>query len=387
MNEFISVVDLGSQNLRLGIFDNNSKCIYSSKIKINYDKESQNSEKFLTKLIRDAEKYLSKHLEDVSVLYGSSDFNSIDLSIKKTFDQPTLLKKQYDNLLDEANFIISENNFKDQIIHIIINNIIIDDKKLEKISDDVKIKSLIVELKFLCLKKTLISNISSIFKNNNLNISNIYCSSYVKTYFYKNNFKNKNKLIFLDIGFKHTTALIYNKNKLEFFNSVPFGGKSITEDIAKILKLDFDYSEDLKIKINEDEDELFSNKNIPDGINPYSTIKEKNISINLLKQIIEARLNEIIEIAVIKNYFFKKINYSEKLNIVFIGNSSKLILNNYAISSKKKFSEFGHFQETDSIICEAGFYYNKSEESYLTQEKKKPKKIGFFEGFFNLFSK
>ena len=79
----------------------------------------------------------------------------------------------------------------------------------------------------------------------------------------------------MDIGFKHTTALIYNKNKLEFFNSVPFGGKSITEDIAKILKLDFDYSEDLKIKINEDEDELFSNKNIPDGINPYSTIKEK----------------------------------------------------------------------------------------------------------------
>ena len=191
MNEFISVVDFGSQNLRLGIFDKNSKCIYSSKIKINYEKESQNSEKFLTKLIRDAEKYLSKHLEDVSVLYGSSDFNSIDLSIKKTFDQPTLLKKQYDNLLDEANFIISENNFKDQIIHIIINNIIIDDKKLEKISDDVKIKSLIVELKFLCLKKSLISNISSIFKNNNLNFSNIYCSSYVKTYFYKNNFKNK----------------------------------------------------------------------------------------------------------------------------------------------------------------------------------------------------
>ena len=27
------------------------------------------------------------------------------------------------NLIDEANFIISENNFKDQIIHLVVNNI------------------------------------------------------------------------------------------------------------------------------------------------------------------------------------------------------------------------------------------------------------------------
>ena len=387
MNEFVSFIDFGSKNLRLGIFDNNSKCIYSSKIKITKEIESQNSENSLTKLIRDAEKYLSKHLVEVNVLYDSSDFNLIDFSIKKSFDQPTLLKKQYDDLLDEAKFIISENNFKDQIIHILVNNIIVDDNKIEKISNEIKIKSLIVELKFLCLKKSIINNLSNIFKKNNLIISNIYCSSYVKSNIYKNNFTNKNNVIFLDIGFKQTTAIIYNKNKLEFFNSIPFGGKTITNDIAKVLKLNFDYSEDLKIKFNQDENEKSLNKNILSNTNPYIEIYKKKISLNLLKKIIESRLDEIIEIALVENYYYKNFYSSNKLSLVFIGNSSKLILNNYSLNSKKKFLEFIFFEENDSKICEAGLNYNQSAESYLTKVKKKPKKVGFFESFFNLFSK
>ena len=142
--------------------------------------------KLLNKLIRDAEKHLSTHLVDVNVLYDSSEYNFIELSIKKSFDQPTLISKYYKSLVEEANFIISENNFRDEVIHVAINNIIIDDnKKLENIFDDIKIKYLILELKFICLKKSLINNLFNKFKKNNLNISHLYCSSYVKSIFYK----------------------------------------------------------------------------------------------------------------------------------------------------------------------------------------------------------
>ena len=107
----------------------------------------------MKKLIRDAEKQLSTHLVDVNILYDSSEFNFIDFSIKKSFDQPTLISKHYKSLVEEANFIISENNFRDQVIHIDINNIIVDDnRKLENLFDDIKIKSLILEIKFICLK-------------------------------------------------------------------------------------------------------------------------------------------------------------------------------------------------------------------------------------------
>ena len=382
MNEFETIIDFGSKNLRLGIFDNLSNCVYSSKIKI-----TENQENFLSKLIRDAEKHLSTHLQEVNVLYDSSKFNFIDFSIKKSFDQPTLLKKIFSILLEEANFLISENNFKDQVIHIIVNKIIADNNKLEKISDDIKIKSLIVELKFICINKSLLNNLSNIFKKDNLIISNIYCSSYVKTYSLKNNLKDINNFIFVDIGFERTTALIYYNNKFEFLKSIPFGGNSITKDISKILKLNIDYSEELKIKLNNNSNELILTQNLIDSNNLYSDIFKKNISLKMLRNIIEARLEEIIEMVVIKNNYFKKIYSSEKPCIVFIGDGSILLSDNYKLNIKKRFSDVIYMKESDSKICEAGFNYIKSKESLLTEAKKKIKKSGFFESFFNLFSK
>ena len=176
MSNLNTVIDFGSKNLRLGVFDQSSEIIYSSNIQITEVLENENSENPLKKLIRDAEKQLSAHLVDVNVLYDSSECNFIELSIKKSFDQPTLISKYYKSLVEEANFIISENNFKDQILHIAISDIIVDDnRKLETVFDEIKIKSLILDLKFICLKKSLINNLSNKFKENNLNILNIYC--------------------------------------------------------------------------------------------------------------------------------------------------------------------------------------------------------------------
>ena len=160
-----------------------------------------------------------------------SEYNFLELSIKKSFDQPTFISKYYKSLVEEANFIISENNFRDQVIHIDINNIIVDDnRKLENLFDDIKIKSLILEIKFICLKKSTINDLSNKFKKNNLNILCIYCSSYVKSFFYKKSIDTRKNIIFLDIGYERTSALFFNNNKFQFLNSVPIGGNNITND-------------------------------------------------------------------------------------------------------------------------------------------------------------
>ena len=106
MSNLDTVIDFGSQNLRLGVFDQSSKIIYSSNIKITELSESEKLDKSLNNLIRDAEKKLSTHLVDVNVLYDTSEFNFIDISIKKYFDQPTSISKYYKSLIEEAKFII-----------------------------------------------------------------------------------------------------------------------------------------------------------------------------------------------------------------------------------------------------------------------------------------
>ena len=388
MSNLDTIIDFGSKNLRLGVFNQSSERIYSSNIKINEVLENDSLNKALMKLVRDAEKQLSTHLADVNILYDSSEFNFIDFSIKKSFDQPTLISKHYKSLVEEANFIISENNFRDQVIHVDINNIIVDDnRKLENLFEDIKIKSLILEIKFICLKKSTINNLSNKFKKNNLNILCIYCSSYVKSFFYKKSIDTRKNIIFLDIGYERTSALFFNNNKFQFLNSVPIGGNNITKDISKVLKLDISYSEDLKTKFDKNENEISFNKISTNDTNLFSEISEKNISIDLLKQVIQARVDEIINISIIQNNYFKNISSSEKPKIIFIGNGSKLIsfINNFNL--KKSFSELIFFDESDTKICEAGIIYHKSDERSLINIEKKLKKTGFFEKFFNLFSR
>ena len=97
MSDFETIIDFGSQNLKLGVFNIESKNIYSSEQKINVSVD-----KSLNNLIKDAEKFLSTHIENVVVLYDSSKFYSLDISIKKVFDNEMSIKKVYDNLIEES---------------------------------------------------------------------------------------------------------------------------------------------------------------------------------------------------------------------------------------------------------------------------------------------
>ncbi len=383
MNNFDAIIDFGSQNLRLGIFDTNNKNIYNSKQQI-----TDSPEKSLDMLIREAEKYLSTHIENIVILYDSSKFYSLDISIKKVFDQDTSIKKTYNNLIEEANFLVTQNNFKDQIIHLVVNNIIVDNnKKFENIIEDIKVKSLTLEIKFICLSKILIRDINSKFKKNNLKISNLYCSSYVKSLYHKKNLDISDILVYIDIGFERTSSLVFNNGKFEFFKSLPIGGNNITKDISKILKLDLNYSEVLKKKFNKLENSSDFDKNYTSKINPYHEIFSKNLSVDLLKHIIEARIDEIIELVVFRSKYIKNLNFMPKPNLIIMGGGSSLLSNNYNLTVKKLFSKLITFNENESYACKAGNDYHKSMESNHIKEKKKIEKYGFFEYFFNLFSK
>ena len=178
----------------------------------------------------------------------------------------------------------------------------------------------------------------------------------------------------------------YNK-KFEYINAISIGGNHITKDISKVLSLNLNYSENLKIKLNEDEKEFYLNKKASNNINLYQEIIKKNISVDLIKQIIQARVDEIIKLSFDSNIYAKNNVYFEKTYLILIGNGSKLLSNQKKQNFEKRFLDIIFFEDDDSKICEAGQYYNKSHESHLTKTKKKHKKYGFFGRFFNFFAK
>ena len=98
-------------------------------------------------------------------------------------------------------------------------------------------------------------------------------------------------------------------------------------------------------------------------------------------------MNEIIKLSITQNNFFKNNICVNKPSIIFIGNGSKLLSHYLNIDLYNDFSELIFFEENDSMICEAGIIYHRSNDRFLIKTNKRQKKTGFFEKFFNLFSK
>ena len=113
----------------------------------------------------------------------------------------------------------------------------------------------------------------------------------------------------------------------------------------------------------------------------------RNISIELLKQIIEARVDEIIELLVFETNYINNLNVKIKPKLVIFGSGSSLLSYNSNIRAKNMVSEIIIVDENDSNVCRSGLDYHNSDESFLNKIKKKARKLGFFETFFNLFSK
>ncbi len=389
-NSYLTVVDFGSSELRLGVFDNEfSKLFFKSK-KISQKNDYEEYSKSINILIREAEKKISSHLENITVLYDTYKINTIDLSIKKKIDQNMPLKDVCSLIVLEANQLIKDCYANKKIIHLIIKKYIINNKEFLNLPDKIpKLNSLVLEIKFICLPSDQYKNVFDTFTKNNLEVINFFSTSLVKTYKYIDFFKESEFVAFLDIGLDRTTIILFKNQKLDFFNSVPIGGNHISKDISKVMKLSFEESEELKKSFNKSEIEFSYNESDSSAnSNIIKNIVGKNISVDLLKKVVLARIEEIIELSFQSIDISNNVEKQKNLNLVLIGKGSILFnRNSFQIENKYNFKEINFYEEDDVEICESGIKFEKNfEDNDLQKMKKNQKKLGFFHRFFNFFS-
>ena len=389
-NNFSMVIDYGSSSLRLGVFNKNLDNLYISSKSINEKDNYEEHFNSIKLLIKEAEKKISNHLDNITILYDSPKIYSIDLSIKKDFDHKIFVKEIYSSIILEANQLIKNNYFNKKILHIIPTNIVIDGKKLlTNLDHKLKAKSIILEIKFLCLSLENFNNILSVFKKNNLQVLNFFCSSYVKSLSYINFFKEYELIGFFDIGFEKSTFLLFLKNKLIFIKSIPIGGNHITKDISNVMKLNISESENIKKLFNKSENEFSYNKNNNQNKVFINSNIDKNISLITLKEVILSRVEEIFDLIFKDSIISKKYDNNLNFPLVLIGSGSKLFDKNiFHLNDEFNFKEIIFYNETDMGICEAAINSEKNSDTVDVKIiKKSIKKHGIFEKFFNFFSK
>ena len=369
-----SIIDFGSFNLRLGIFgDNllNSKFVTNINLIDNFLNHNNEINEKLQKLILNSEKEINRHLKELTVMVDTPECFTVDISLKKKIDKSLFNKSNLGNYLQEAKNLIKKNYFEYKILHLVISKYVVDGKEVDDLPDNIIIDELVIDIKFILIPEIVTNRIKINFIKNHISVKNFYCSSYVKTLEYKKNFNNFNIKIFIDIGFKKTSILVYKKNSLMYFNVVPLGGHHITNDISKVLKINY--------KDSEAEKAVLKHSN---------TIINNDNSRQLLVKVIHARVEELIDLC------FKNVDLNITKNqssiLIFTGGASKILSKNsiYLNNQFNIFNQMSFYEENADIICSSGYNYIKSDNpNEATFVEKKIKKQGIFEKLFYILSR
>ena len=78
-----TVIDLGGSAIRLSVFDEKNKNIFSLIEEIKYLSKENTLQDSIKKIVRKSEKEISSHIDKITLLIDKSDFLTLDLSVKK----------------------------------------------------------------------------------------------------------------------------------------------------------------------------------------------------------------------------------------------------------------------------------------------------------------
>ena len=374
-----SILELGSTHMYLAVYKNsvlNQSSFYLENIDYTRNENSL-SDKPIINLITKAEKNLNKHLNEITLLLDSYSIFSLDCSIQKTFDKKKISHDEIDYLINECENIVKTNNIEKEILHIFKSQIIIDGKKIEYQSNfTIEAHKVIIELKFVMINKNICDVFKKLFLKKHITIKNIYCTSYFKSLEIINKNKIKGYCSFIDIGLKKSSLSIFKANQLLYINNTYVGGDHITKDISKVLKYDYRKAEAEKFRFSKrkkSEDFLIDNKED-----------------ELLKKIINSRLEEIIELLFIDCPITKNLTSESGIKLYFIGNGSKVLTDNL-LSFGPEFNfinEMSIIEEYPRDCCDGVIkYFAKNQEVHYQKQSLSIENKGFFEKLFEYFLK
>ena len=83
--ENFNIIDFGSSKIRFTVFDKDLNNIYIDKVEIKLTDNFSNQLTNVQKLIKQAEKKNSLHIENIILLFDTADVFTIDVSLNKTF--------------------------------------------------------------------------------------------------------------------------------------------------------------------------------------------------------------------------------------------------------------------------------------------------------------
>lgn len=272
--------------------------------------------------------------KEITVIIENFEISCVNVSGFKKLNGSQVLKENISYILNLLKLAVIESEAQKTILHIFNSKSILDGINVENLPIGLYGDFYSHELTFFLIQNNDLKNIKQVFNKNNLEIKKIFLKEYsegvqlikqnesVETFFKITiNKENSNISFFSQAAFRYT----------EDFN---FGTNIILKDISKVCSLKYETVENILSNI------FLGNKNFDDGefIEKKYFLNEnyRKIRKKLITDIVNARIEEIINIIYNKNINIRNIN---KNNVkIYASIKEKIILDNFEEDLKFYFS-------------------------------------------------
>jgi cell division protein FtsA len=261
----------------------------------------------IKKNIEIIEKKLDHIFKDVIVVLGNFDCSCINISGFKRLNGSQVLKENISYILNSLKLAITENENQNTILHIFNSKSILDGINVENLPIGLFGNFYSHELSFFLINNNDLNNIKKVFNKNNLNITKFISKQFVEGSQLINNNKEIKKFFRIKIGQDVSSINFFENDSFRYCESFGYGTNIILKDVQKVCSLEKEIITNFLSNDNFNEKDLDKNELLEDHYfskNNYRKIRKK-----LILEIIEARINEIVDIIFHENInisFFKK---------------------------------------------------------------------------------
>jgi cell division protein FtsA len=349
--EFIVAIELGSSKVTgiagqknldgsiqiLAVVKEESSAFIRKGVVYNIDKTAQ----CLTSIIKKLETQLKTEIRQVYVGIGGQSIRSVRNVISKDLPNESIVTQEMVIELMDANRNMT---YPDQEI---LDAAVQEYKVGSQFQiDPVGIQATRLEGNFLNIleRKAFYKNLNKCFETANINIAEMYLAPLALADSVLTEAEKRSGCALVDLGADTTTVSVYSKNILRHLAVIPLGSNNITKDIAT-LQMEESDAEKMKLKYAV----AYTDNNDIDNDLKYSIDPERQIESRKFIEIVEGRLEEIIE-----NVWYQiPSEYYDKLlgGIILTGGGSNLkniekAFNNHTHVDKIRVAKF----VTQSII-------------------------------------
>jgi len=295
--EFIVAIELGSSKLTgiagqknldgsisvLAVVKEDSSAFIRKGVVYNIDKTAQ----CLQSIVKKLETQLKTQIRQVYVGVGGQSVRGVRNVVAKDLPAGTIVT---DAFIDELVYLNRNTNYPDQErIDTAVQEYKVDSQFQQ---DPVGIQCTRLEGNYLNIlqRKSFFKNLNKCFETADIAIAEMLNAPLALAEAVLTEAERRSGCALIDIGSDTTTVSVYSKNILRHLAVIPLGGSNITKDIAT-LQMEESDAEKMKMKYAS----AYTENNEIDNNLKYSIDQDRQVESRRFIEIVEGRLEEIIE--------------------------------------------------------------------------------------------